>query len=348
MPSPLISDAVDRLLAGEDIGRQGAADVLDVILSGEAGEAQTAAFLIALRAKGETAEEIAGLASVIRRRARRVEAPAGPFIDTCGTGGGASSFNVSTAAAFVAAGAGVAVAKHGNRSATSRSGSADVLEALGARIDLDPDGVSRCLQETGVGFMFAPAHHPAFAHVVPVRRALGVRTVFNMIGPLTNPAGAPRQLLGVSDAHALERIATALAALGTERALVVRGRDGLDEVSTAATTDVFEVVDGGVRRTEIDPAALDVAPAGEADIAGGSPDENAEVVRRIVGGGTGPAADLVALNAGAALWVAGVARDLADGLTRARESIASGAAGQRLDAFVDATHRFATPTAERR
>jgi len=342
VPSPLISDAVDRLLAGEDIGRQGAADALDVIMSGDAGEAQTAAFLIALRAKGETAEEIAGLASVIRRRALRVEAPAGPFIDTCGTGGGASSFNVSTAAAFVAAGGGVAVAKHGNRSATSRSGSADVLEALGARIDLDPDGVSRCLQETGVGFMFAPAHHPAFAHVVPVRRALGVRTVFNLIGPLTNPAGAPRQLLGVSDERSLERIAAALAALGTERALVVRGRDGLDEVSTTAPTDAFEVVEGRIARTVIEPGGLDVAPAGEADIAGGDPAQNAEVVRRVVDGVPGPAADLVALNAGAALWVGGVARDLPDGLARARESIASGAAAERLDAFVDATHRFAT------
>ena len=194
MPSEVISDAIDRLLAGEDLGRDGAAAALEAIMSGEAGDAQTAGFLIALRAKGETAAELAGLASTIRGRAERVTPPAGPFIDTCGTCGGRSTFNISTTATFVVAGAGVAVAKHGNRSATSRCGSADVLEALGARIDLDPDAVGRCLEETGLGFMFAPAHHPSFRHIVPVRRALGVRTIFNLLGPLTNPAGAPRQL----------------------------------------------------------------------------------------------------------------------------------------------------------
>ncbi len=230
MPSEVISDAIDRLLAGEDLGRAGAAEALEAIMSGEAGDAQTAGFLVALRAKGETAEELAGLASTIRARAERVAPPSGPFIDTCGTGGGRSTFNISTTATFVVAGAGVAVAKHGNRSATSRCGSADVLEALGARIDLDPDAVGRCLEETGLGFMFAPAHHPSFKHIVPVRRALGVRTIFNLLGPLTNPAGAPRQLLGVSDAAYLERMGRALAELGCERAMLVRGRDGMDEV----------------------------------------------------------------------------------------------------------------------
>ncbi|MEQ9093810.1 MAG: anthranilate phosphoribosyltransferase, partial [Miltoncostaeaceae bacterium] len=199
MPDPVISRAIDALLEGEDIGRATAEECLSAIMAGEAGEAQTAGFLIALRAKGESAEEIAGLASVIRAHAQTVSGPAGPFVDTCGTGGGRSTFNISTTAAFVVAGAGVAVAKHGNRSATSKCGSADLLEALGASIELDPDAVARCLEETGVGFMFAPAHHPAFRHIVPVRRALAVRTVFNLIGPLANPAGAPRQLLGVSD-----------------------------------------------------------------------------------------------------------------------------------------------------
>lgn len=341
MPSPLLSDAIDRLLAGEDIGRAGAEACLDAVLSGEAGEIQTAAFLIALRAKGETAEEIAGLASVIRRRAVPVTPPAGPFIDTCGTGGGVSTFNVSTAAAFVAAGADIAVAKHGNRSSTSRSGSADVLEALGARIDLHPEAVAECLGEVGVGFMFAPAHHPAFAHVVPVRRALGVRTVFNLIGPLANPAGAPRQVLGVADPAAMERIAQALRALGTDRALVVRGRDGMDEISTAALSDAYEVTGGEVRHVEIDPASLGVSAPADGALAGGDPEANATVLRRVLGGERGAAHDVVAVNAGAALWVAGVSDTLEDGVRRAETSIATGAARERLDAFVAATRRLA-------
>lgn len=341
MPSPLISTAVDQMLAGHDLGRDGAQAALEIILAGEAGEAQTAAFLIALRAKGETAEEIAGLASAIRRLAVPVTPPDGPFIDTCGTGGGVSTFNVSTAAAFVAAGAGVAVAKHGNRSSTSRSGSADVLEALGARIDLGPDAVGACLREAGVGFMFAPAHHPAFAHVVPVRRALAVRTVFNMLGPLTNPAGAPRQLVGVSDATALERVAAALAELGAERALVVRGRDGMDEVSTGAVTDAYEVHGGAVRHIAIDPRDMGIDTPAEGVLAGGEPEDNAEVIRAVFDGTPGPAHDVIALNAGAALWVADVATDLADGFARAEESIATGAAAERLARFVEATNRLA-------
>lgn len=341
MPSPLISTAVDQLLAGHDLGRDGARAALEVILAGEAGEAQTAAFLIALRAKGETAEEIAGLATAIRHLAVPVTPPDGPFIDTCGTGGGVSTFNVSTAAAFVAAGAGVAVAKHGNRSSTSRSGSADVLEALGARIDLSPGAVGACLQDAGVGFMFAPAHHPAFAHVVPVRRALAVRTVFNMLGPLTNPAGAPRQLVGVSDATALERVAAALADLGSERALVVRGRDGMDEVSTGAVTDAYEVRDGAVRHIAIDPRDLGLDTPAEGVLAGGEPADNADIIRAVFDGTPGPAHDVIALNAGAALWVADVAADLADGFARAEESIATGAAAERLARFVEATNRLA-------
>ena len=234
MPSEVLSHAIDRLLAGEDLGSDGASEALDAIMSGEAGDVQTAGFLVALRAKGETAEELAGLAATVRSHAEPVTPPDGPFIDTCGTGGGRSTFNISTTSTFVVAGAGVAVAKHGNRSATSRCGSADVLEALGARIDLSPDGVSRCLEETGLGFMFAPSHHPAFRHIVPVRRALGVRTIFNLLGPLTNPAGAPRQLIGVADPAFLERMGGALALLGIERALLVHGRDGMDEVCIAA------------------------------------------------------------------------------------------------------------------
>jgi anthranilate phosphoribosyltransferase len=341
VPSEVISQSIDRLLAGEDIGREGAAAALEAIMSGDAGEAQTAGFLIALRAKGETASELAGLAEVIRARAERVPTPDGPCVDTCGTGGGLPSFNVSTTFTFVVAGAGVTVAKHGNRSATSKSGSADVLEALGARIDLDPDGVARCIEETGIGFMFAPAHHPAFRHIVPVRRALGVRTIFNLLGPLTNPAGAPRQLLGVSDLAYLERLGQALAELGSERAMVVRGRDGMDELSTGALSDVVEVDGGAVRISTIDPAALGFAPPANGDLAGGDPAFNAEVLRGVVEGRPGPARDVVLLNAGAAIWLAGAAPDLEGGIAAARASIDSGAARDRLDAFVATTRRLA-------
>ncbi len=341
MPVALLSETIDRLLAGEDIGRDGAAAALEAVMAGEAGDVQTAGFLVALRAKGETAEEIAGLASVVRAHAMPVAAPAGPFIDTCGTGGGRSTFNISTTAAFVVAGAGVSVAKHGNRSATSKCGSADVLEALGARIELDPDQVSRCLEEVGIGFMFAPAHHPSFRHIVPVRRALAVRTVFNLIGPLANPAGAPRQLLGVADPDYVGRLAEALAALGTERALVVRGRDGLDELSTAAVNDVIGVSDGAVRASTIDPTEFGFAPP-ERITLGGDPAENAAVTRAVLSGQEGPARDVVLLNAAAALWLAGAAEDVAEGVDRAAASIDEGHAAERLDAFVAVTRRLAS------
>lgn len=340
MPSEVISEAIDRLLAGEDLGREGAATALDAVMEGEAGDAQTAGFLIALRAKGETADELAGLAATVRARAERVTPPPGPFIDTCGTGGGRPTFNISTTATFVIAGAGVAVAKHGNRSATSKCGSADVLEALGARIDLDPDGVSRCLEETGLGFMFAPAHHPAFRHIVPVRRALGVRTIFNLLGPLTNPAGAPRQLLGVSDPTYLERMGRALEALGCERALLVSGRDGMDEVSTAAVSDTVEVDARGVRTGTIDPAAFGLPAPSDGELEGGDPARNAELLRAVLGRARGPARDVVVLNAAAGIWLAGRAETLEDAIPRAEASIDEGAAQERLDAFIAATRRL--------
>ena len=340
MPSELMSRAIDRLLAGEDLGREGASEVLEVIMAGDSGDAQTAAFLIALRAKGETAEELAGLASTVRSHAEPVTPPNGPFIDTCGTGGGRSTFNISTTSTFVVAGAGVAVAKHGNRSATSKSGSADVLEALGARIDLDPDAVSRCLEETGLGFMFAPAHHLAFRHIVPVRRALGVRTIFNLLGPLTNPAGAPRQLIGVADPAYLERMGRALSMLGCERALLVHGRDGMDEVSTGAISDVVAVDGAAVRASIIDPIALGYPPPEDGEIAGGDPAHNAAVLRAVLAGEPGPARDVVELNAAAAIWLAGRAETLEDAVPLAVASIDDGAAAARLDAFVAATRRL--------
>ena len=341
-----IAAQIDRLLAGEDLGREGAAEVLDAVMSGDVDPIQTGAFLIALRAKGETASELAGLASVVRSRSESVRITSAPLVDTCGTGGGWSTFNVSTAVAFVVAGAGIAVAKHGNRSATSRCGSADVLEALGARIDLTPDAVAQCVERVGVGFMFAPLHHPAFRHIGPVRQALGVRTIFNLLGPLTNPAGVRRQVIGVSDRDYVERIAHALEELGAEHALVVSSDDGLDEVSTRAPTNVAEVTSDGIRTWRIDPAALGVAPAIPAEIAGGEPDENAAVITAAFERGTGSAADLIALNAAAAILVSGRTLTLADALDAARESITSGGARERLAQFVAVTNELAPERAE--
>jgi anthranilate phosphoribosyltransferase len=341
VPDPRIATAIDALLGGADLGREGAAEALEVIMSGEAGEAQTAGFLIALRAKGETAEELAGLASVIRARAEAVSPAVLATVDTCGTGGGASTFNVSTTSAFVVAGAGVPVAKHGNRSATSRCGSADGLEAAGARLDLVPDAVAACLEEAGICFMFAPNHHPSFKHIVPVRRALAVRTIFNLLGPLTNPAGASRQLIGVSDPAYLERMASALAMLGSERALLVHGRDGLDELSTGAVNDVVRLDERGLAVEEIDPADLGFEPPEPGALAGGDPAENAATMRAVLEGREGATRDIVLLNAGAALWVAGAADDLAAGITAAARSIDEGEAVRRLDVYVAATARLA-------
>mgnify|MGYP001363851147 CR=1 FL=1 len=336
-----IAKQIDRLLAGEDLGREGAAEALDAVMGGNVDPVQTGAFLIALRAKGETAAELAGLASVVRARSEAVRVTSAPLVDTCGTGGGRSTFNVSTAAAFVVAGAGISVAKHGNRSATSRSGSADVLEALGARIDLAPDAVAQCIERVGVGFMFAPAHHPAFRHIGPVRTALGVRTIFNLLGPLTNPAGVRRQVIGVSDPAFVERIAGALAELGAEHALVVSSEDGMDEISTSAPTNVAEVTSAGVRTWRIDPGTLGIDPAIEAHIVGGESADNAAVIVAALESGTGAAADLIALNAAAAIFVSGRATTIEDALTAARESISSGGARARLAQFVAVTNELA-------
>ncbi len=258
----------------------------------------------------------------MRRLAAEVETGRDDLVDTAGTGGGPSTFNVSTAAALVAAGAGCAVAKHGNRSNTSRSGSADLLEALGVRIDLDPEQVAQCIEEVGFGFMFAPRHHAAMKHVVPVRKELAVRTIFNFLGPLTNPAGATRQLLGVSDRHYQETIAEALVGLGCERALVVSAEDGIDEITISGPTRVIEVADGRTAEWFTDPEELGVEAAPAEAIAGGSPEENATVVRAVLDGAAGPARDIVALNAGAAILVGGGADDLPRASAgRARRSI---------------------------
>lgn len=337
-----IADVIDRLLADEDLGREGAAEALTRIMGGEVDPIQTAAFLIGLRAKGETSSELAGLVSAVRDHSTKVVVDHEVFVDTCGTGGGASTFNVSTAAAFVVAGAGVVVAKHGNRSSTSRSGSADVLEALGAVVDLPADGVARSMDETGIGFMFAPSFHPAFRHVVPVRRALAVRTVFNILGPLANPAGVRHQVIGIADRTYMDRIASAIAELGTDRTILVSSDDGLDELSTSSPSEVVDITADGIRRWRFDPRDLGIAPPPPGSLAGGEPSENADVIRAILETRRGgPATDIVALNAAAGLVAAGVVDDIVDGYELARTSIESGQAAERLVAFSTLTTRLA-------
>jgi anthranilate phosphoribosyltransferase len=308
-------------------------------MEGRADPVQTGAFLIALRAKGETVPELVGLARTMRSLASPVASSRPDLVDTAGTGGGPSTFNVSTTAALVAAGAGCAVAKHGNRSSTSKCGSADLLEALGVDVEVDPERVGGMIDEVGFGFMFAPRHHAAMAHVIPARKALGVRTIFNFLGPLTNPAQANRQLLGVADRHYQETIAEALVGLGSVRAMVVAAEDGLDELSLSSPTRVIEVVDEGTSEWFVEPGEFGLAPVDLADVAGGTPAENAAVTRSVLAGDAGPARDLVVLNAAAAIYVGGLAGDLEEGVRRASEAIDSGAAAAILERLVAATTR---------
>ena len=355
MPNAILTRAIDALASRQDLSAEQTSEVLAEIMHGEVSENQIAGFLIALRTKGETVEELTGLARTMRALAAHVPSDRADLLDTAGTGGGRSSFNVSTTAALIAAGAGCAVAKHGNRSATSRSGSADLLEALGARIDLGPAAVAGCIDEAGFGFMFAPAHHQATRFVVPVRRELAVRTIFNLLGPLTNPAGARRQLIGVSDQSFLERMAGALAALGVDRALVVAGEDGLDEVSASAPTRVVEVNGEEISHYVLDPLEVGVQPgrdqAGAREPEGGTPQQNAAVTRAIlegrrVGAGAPPGEPLAAINAGAAIYAAGGADSIAEGVQLARAAIAEGRAAQALESYVQASRRHAPPQPE--
>jgi anthranilate phosphoribosyltransferase len=336
MPNPILTEAIERLSSRRDLEPSEASGVLVEIIEGNASEAQAAAFLMALRTKGETVGEIAGLARVLRERAVRVDAGDG-LVDTAGTGGGRPTFNVSTTAAFIAAGAGCRVAKHGNRSATSQCGSADVLEALGGRIDLDAGVVADCIREIGFGFMFAPLHHPAFKHIVPVRRELGVRTIFNFLGPLTNPAGARHQVIGVSDSGKLETMAAALGQLGAERALVVSSEDGLDEFSVSGATRVVELKDGGLATYEVTPEEVDLEPAPDGAVGAGTPEQNALVLREVLAGNPGTERSLSLLNAGAAIYVAGGAETLAEGVRAAERAVDSGAAEGVLERWVEAT-----------
>ena len=323
-----------RLVEGEDLSREDAAAAMERVMSGEATPAQVGAFIVALRAKGETPQEVEGLAGVMLSMAPAVEAP-GPVVDTCGTGGDrAGTINVSTIAAIVAAGAGAVVAKHGNRAASSQCGSADLLEALGVTVGLDADGVSRCLHECGIGFMFAPVFHPAFAHAGAPRRELGIPTVFNFLGPLTNPARPQAQVVGVAAERMLPVVAGVLSARAT-RAYVVRGRDGLDEITTTGPTEVIETGVGDARALTIDPADLGVAYARREDLLGGDAEANAGVARAVLGGEPGPARDIVVLNAAAALTVSGTASGMGEALARAAESIDTGGARRVLERWIE-------------
>lgn len=337
MPNDVVSRAIDAVCAGDHLTADHASAVLAEIMEGRADPVQTGAFLIALRAKGETVPELVGLARTMRGLATPVPTKRADLVDTCGTGGGPSTFNVSTTAALVAAGAGCAVAKHGNRSNSSKCGSADLLEALGVNVEIDPQQVGSCIDEVGFGFMFAPRHHAAMAHVIPARKALGVRTIFNFLGPLTNPAGADRQLLGVSDRHYQETMAEALNVLGSVRALVVSAEDGLDELSLGAATRVIEVAAGRTSEWFVEPAQFGLAPAELESVAGGTPEENAAVTRSVLAGQAGPQRDLVLLNAAAAIYVGGLAADLEEGVGKAAESIDSGAAANVLERLIAAT-----------
>jgi len=333
MPNAILTQAIDALASRRDLSQEQAGAVLAEIMAGNATDTEIAGFLIALRTKGETVEEIAGLAATMRAFATPVRTQRGDLVDTAGTGGGRPSFNVSTTAALIAAGAGCALAKHGNRSATSLSGSADVLEALGANIQLEPEAVGRCIDEAGFGFMFAPAHHQATRYVVPVRKELAVRTIFNFLGPLTNPAGARRQLVGVSDPAYLDTIAGALARLGVDRALVVSSEDGMDEMSTSAPTRVVEVDDDGIHHYTVAPDDVGLPQSRDA-VGGGTPQENAATTRAILAGEPGPARDLAIMNAGAAIYVGGLAASLAAGVELAQAAVDSGAAAGALERYV--------------
>jgi anthranilate phosphoribosyltransferase len=342
MPNPVITQAIDALASRHDLSAEQTAAVLAEIMAGNASEVETAGVLVALRTKGETVEEIVGLATTMRAFATPVTTGReADLIDTAGTGGGRPTFNVSTTAALIAAGAGCAVAKHGNRSATGLSGSADVLEALGVRIDLKPDAVARCIADVGFGFMFAPAHHGATRFVVPVRKELAVRTIFNFLGPLTNPAGATRQVIGVSDPSFLETIAGALARLGARKALVVSSADGLDEMSTSGITRVVEVGGEQLSAYEVAPEDVGLPRAEPGALQGGTPDVNAETTRRIFAGEPGPARDVAVLNAGAAIYVSGSVETLEQGVRTAEAVIDDGRAAAALEALASLSRELA-------
>ncbi len=332
----MIQTALSRLLDGHDLSRAQARDVMNEIMSGEATQAQIGGFLVALRLKGETADEIAGCAEAMREHVLPVRPKRDDLVDVVGTGGdGANTFNISTAAALVAAAAGAAVAKHGNRAASSTTGAADVLEALGFTLELPPERIERSIDELGFGFLFAQAHHPAMRHAAPVRRELAARTVFNVLGPLTNPAGARALVLGVYTPELAPMLAEALVQLDARRAFVVHGAGGLDELSPTGPNLVCEVADGNVRRYELDPVELGIPRCDPAELSGGDPATNAQALRGVLGGADGGHRSAVLLNAAGGIAAAGHAADLREGLELAREAIDSGIATERLDRLVE-------------
>jgi anthranilate phosphoribosyltransferase len=335
----MIQDAIRRLLDRHDLGRDVAREVMHEIMRGEATPAQIGGFLVALRAKGETADEIAGCAEAMREHVLPVRARREDLVDTAGTGGdGARTLNISTAAAIVAAAAGAGVAKHGNRAVSSASGSADVLEALGFRLDLPPESIARSIDELGFGFMFAPLHHPAMKHAAPVRVELGTRTVFNVLGPLTNPAGARAQIVGVYAPELARTLADVLARLGAARAFVVHGAHGVDELTPAGPNLVFEVFEGSVSERTIDPVELGIEQCDPAELRGEGPYENADAIRAVFQGANGGRRDAILLNAAGAIAAAGLAADLREGFEAAREAVDSGAAAERLEELARFSH----------
>jgi anthranilate phosphoribosyltransferase len=338
------SQAIEQLLQGTPLTRDQARDVMDQVMAGEVTTGQLAGLLIALRAKGETVEEMTGFVESMRAHATPLEVPPGT-IDTCGTGGDrAGTFNISTAAAFVAAGAGIPVAKHGNRAASSRCGSADVLEALGVDIRLSPEGVRRCIDVAGMGFCFAPTFHPAMRHAGPARSELGVRTVFNVLGPLANPGRVRRQALGVGAPALAPLMIRVLQDLGHERALVFYGEDGLDELTTTGPSRVFELKDGSLKEYELDPKNIGLACSRPEDLRGGTPVENAALLRQVLDGEAGPRREVVVLNAAAAILAAGKADGWPQAMAVARESLDSGRAKQALTRLVETSKTPANPS----
>jgi anthranilate phosphoribosyltransferase len=333
----VIQGTIARLLDGHDLTRDDACETMRTIMRGEATPAQIAGFLVALRAKGETADEIAGCAEAMREHVLRVNPRRSDLVDIVGTGGdGANTYNISTAAALVAAGAGAAIAKHGNRAASSASGAADVLEALGFRLELPPERIEQSIDELGFGFLFAQAHHPAMKHAAPIRRELATRTVFNVLGPLTNPAGARALMLGVYSPALTRTLAEALVQLGTERAYVVHGASGIDELSPCGPNLVCEVEGGTVRAYELDPADLGIKRCDPAELRGADPASNAAALRAVLSGeDRGGHRSAVILNAAGGIAAAGHAESLREGIVRAREAIDSGAAAARLDELVE-------------
>ena len=328
----MLKETLERLIEGEEISGADAEAAMRLIMSGDVSEAEIGAFLVAMRIRGEAPEHIEGFARVMREACIPIQARTPDLVDTCGTGGDTlDTFNISTAAALVATGAGVKIAKHGNRSVSSSCGSADVLAALGVDINQSPTQVADSIDEYGLGFLFAPNLHPAMKHAIGPRRALGIRTVFNILGPLTNPAGASRQLLGVFAPDLTETLARTLHRLGSVHALVVHGMDGLDELSTLGTTRVAELLDGSVHTYELEPEAFGLRRAGAKDIAGGDPETSAAIMMEILAGAEGPRRDIVVYNAAAAIYVGGKAAGIAEGIAMAAESIDSGAARRVLE-----------------